>query len=280
MAIDDLDLRSARAADDDRREEPSPPEPLPAIEVENLSTSYRIHVGATTAWGGFMDLVRRQRATDRIVPAVRGVSFEVPKGSVMCIVGRNGAGKSTLLRCLAGILAPEEGRVIARGRITSLLSIGVGMNPNLTGRENIKLGGLAIGLSHDRLAEITDDIAEFAQLGEYIEYPVGTYSMGMRARLGFSVAAHLDPEILLIDEALTGGDSKFKDRVSEKMYEMCSGGRTIVLVTHGLTAVIEMATKAMWMHQGQVREIGDPGDVVSAYMRYCRLEALDMDMDD
>lgn len=282
MAIDDLDLQRAQAATDPEERAPAPAaaDPLPAIEVENLSTSYRIHVGATTAWGGLMDLLRRQAATDRIVPAVRDVSFEVPKGSVMCIIGRNGAGKSTLLRCLAGILAPEQGRVVARGRITSLLSVGVGMNPSLTGRENIKLGGLAIGLSHDRLAEITEDIAEFAQLGEYIEYPVSTYSMGMRSRLGFSVAAHLDPEILLIDEALTGGDSKFKDKVSEKMFEMCSGGRTIVLVTHGLTAVIEMATQAMWMHQGQVRELGEPDEVVAAYMRYCRLEALDMDMDD
>lgn len=256
------------------------PETLPAIEVENLSTSYRIHVGADSAWAGFLDLIRRTSATDRVVPAVRNVTFEVERGSVMCIVGRNGAGKSTLLRCLAGILAPEEGRVVARGRITSLLSVGVGMNPNLTGRENIHLGGLAMGLEEDRLKDITGDIAEFAQLGEYIDYPVNAYSMGMRARLGFSVAAHLDPEILLIDEALTGGDSKFKDIVADKMNEMCSGGRTIVLVTHGLSAVLEMATSAMWMHQGQLVEIGDPDDVVSSYMRYCRLQDIRMDMDD
>jgi ABC-type polysaccharide/polyol phosphate transport system ATPase subunit len=256
------------------------PAPLPAIEVEGLSTSYRIHVGAASAWSGFLDLVRRTSATDRVVPAVRDVTFEVEKGSVMCIIGRNGAGKSTLLRCLAGILAPEKGRVTARGRITSLLSVGIGMNPKLTGRENIRLGGLAIGLEERRLDEITGDIAEFAQLGEYIDYPVDTYSMGMRSRLGFSVAAHLDPEILLIDEALTGGDSKFKDLVADKMTEMCSGGRTIVLVTHGLTAVLEMATTAMWMHQGRLVELGDPDDVVASYMRYCRLADLRMDMDD
>lgn len=257
-----------------------PEEPLPAIQVEHLSTSYRIHVGASTAIGGLMDLLRRQSETDRVVPALRDITFDVPKGSALCIIGRNGAGKSTLLRCLAGILAPEEGRVIARGRISSLLSVGVGMNGELSGRENIRLGGLAIGLEEARLYEIADEIADFAQLGEYIDYPVNTYSMGMRSRLAFSVAAHLDPEILLIDEALTGGDSKFKDRVADKMYEMTTGGRTIVLVTHGLNAVQEMATDAIWMHQGEIVEQGEPEDVVAAYMRYCRLESLAMDMDD
>ena len=236
-------------------------------------------VFATSAWGGLLDLMRRQAATDRVVPALRDVSFEVPKGSALCVIGRNGAGKSTLLRCLAGILVPEQGRVTARGRITSLLSVGIGMNAKLTGRENIKLGGLAVGIDGSRLADITGDIAEFAQLGEYIDYPVETYSSGMRARLGFAVAAHLDPEIVLIDEALTGGDSKFQSRVAEKMNEMTSGGRTIVLVTHGMMAVLEMASQGIWMHQGQVMEKGDPEQVVAAYMRYCRLESTEMDMD-
>lgn len=253
---------------------------IPAIEVSQLSTSYRIHLGATNALSGMMDLLHRKGANDRVVPALRNVSFDVARGSVMCIIGRNGAGKSTLLRCVAGILAPEEGRIVVRGRISSLLSVGVGMNAELSGRENIALGGLAIGLDRERLSDITDEIAEFAQLGEYVDYPVSTYSMGMRARLGFSVAAHLDPEILLIDEALAGGDSKFKDKVAEKMYEMCAGGRTIVLVTHGLSAVREMATEAIWMHQGKVVEAGDPDAVVDSYMRYCRLEELPLDMDD
>src|SRR5690606_33902383 len=133
--------------------------------------------------------------SDRIVPALRDVSFTVPRGSVLGVIGRNGAGKSTLLRCLAGILPPEEGRITVRGRISSLLSIGIGMNQHLTGRENVRLGGLAIGLTEQRLDEITDQIAEFAQLGEYVDLPVRTYSSGMRARLGFAVVAHLDPEV-------------------------------------------------------------------------------------
>lgn len=251
----------------------------PAIEVENLSTSYRLHVNGTSAWAGFFDLFKRGQKSDRLVPAVRNVSFDVEQGTVLGVIGRNGAGKSTLLRCLAGILAPDEGRVVVRGRISALLTIGVGMNGKLTGRENIKLGGLAMGLDEERLDEITDMIAEFAQLGEYVEFPVDTYSSGMKARLGFAVVAHLDPEVLLIDEALAGGDSRFQTQTAEKMNELCGNGRTIVLVSHSLAVVRSMATKVVWMHQGQVVECGDPDDVVASYMRYCRLSASDIEFD-
>jgi teichoic acid transport system ATP-binding protein len=249
---------------------------LPAIEVSNLSTSYRVHVKGSSVLGGFTDLFKRGQATDRLVPAVRDVTFDVPQGSVLGIIGRNGAGKSTLLRCLSGILAPDKGTVTVRGRISTLLTIGVGMNQNLTGRENIRLGGLAMGLDRARVDEIIDQIAEFAQLGEYVDFPVATYSSGMRSRLGFSVMAHLDPEVLLIDEALAGGDSKFQADTAHKMAELCGNGRTIVLVSHSLTAIRNMATQALWMHQGQVVEEGDPDDVAASYMRYCRLSDADL----
>ena len=251
-----------------------------AIEVDHLSTSYRVHMNGNSSWSGLSGLVRRRTDTDRLVPALRDVSFDVPKGTVLGVVGRNGAGKSTLLRTIAGILPPEAGRVVVRGRISALLSIGVGFNENLTGRENIKLGGLAVGLSSERLDELTESITEFAQLGEYIDFPVRTYSAGMKSRLGFAVAAHLDPEILLIDEALTGGDAKFQERTAEKMYSLCGDDRTIVLVSHGLSSIRSMATRALWLHQGQVVECGDPDDVVASYMRYCRLEASSFGMDD
>lgn len=252
----------------------------PAIEVSDLHTSYRIRAAGTSAWGGLLDILKRPQRTDRIVPAIQGVSFTVPPGSVLGVVGRNGAGKSTLLRCLAGILAPEQGRVVVRGQISALLSIGIGMDGNLTGRENIRLGGLAMGLDDARLAEITDEVAEFAQLDEYIDYPVETYSTGMRARLGFSVVAHLDPEVLLIDEALAGGDTKFKDQTAHKMDELCGSGRTIVLVSHSLTAIRMMATQAIWMHQGKIAEAGDPDDVAASYMRYSRLSSAEAAFDE
>lgn len=252
---------------------------LPAIEVDKLSTSYHVHLDSSSAWGGIYDLLRRESDSDRIVPALRDVSFTVPRGSVLGVIGRNGAGKSTLLRCLAGILAPEQGRVVVRGRISSLLTIGVGMNDSLTGRENIRLGGLAVGLDEDRLAAVTDEIAEFAQLGEYVDFPVNTYSSGMRSRLGFAVVAHLDPEVLLIDEALAGGDSRFQQSVAEKMAEICGNGRTIVLVSHGLKAIQDMATQALWLHQGKVVELGDPDEVISSYMRYCRIQQFGAEFD-
>lgn len=251
-----------------------------AIEVENLSTSYRLQVNGASAFSGFFDLIKGGRPSDRIVPAVRNVTFSIPRGTALCVIGRNGAGKSTLLRCLAGILAPDEGRVVVRGRISALLTIGVGMNQNLTGRENILLGGLAMGLEEKRLDSLADAIADFAQLGEYVDFPVATYSSGMRARLGFAVVAHLDPEVLLVDEALAGGDSKFQAETAEKMFELTGSGRTIVLVTHSLAAVRKMATAAIWMHQGRIVEWGDPDEVANSYMRYCRLEASDFEYDE
>jgi ABC-type polysaccharide/polyol phosphate transport system ATPase subunit len=253
----------------------APAPALPAIEAEGISADYRVRVGQSSFTSSVRELLRLDEPPMRLVPALRDVSFTVPKGTVLAVVGRNGAGKSTLLRTIAGILAPTEGRVTVRGRISTLLAMGVGFNAEMTGRENIRLGGLAVGLSEARLALLTDSIADFAQLGEYIDFPVKGYSSGMRSRLAFAVASHLDPEVLLIDEALAGGDSKFKERTAEKMYELCGNGRTIVLVTHGLSTVKLMATTALWLHQGKVVEFGDPDDVVASYMRYCRIEALE-----
>jgi len=238
-----------------------------------MNTSLTMTDGAVLTVAGVSKTFTLHLQGGQQLPVLRDLSFDVPRGSVLGVIGRNGAGKSTLLRCIAGILPPEEGRVKVRGRISSLLSIGVGMNPALTGRENIRLGGLAIGLTDDVLRDITGDIAAFAQLGEYVDFPVGTYSTGMRARLAFAVVAFLDPEILLIDEALSGGDSKFQEKVGHKMAEICSSGRTIVLVSHGLAALRSMATSALWMHQGQVVEHGDPDEVVESYMRFARIQS-------
>jgi ABC-type polysaccharide/polyol phosphate transport system ATPase subunit len=258
---------------------PSVSQALPAIEAQDVSASYRVRLDAKDFRADLRRVFTRKGNDDRLVPALRDVTFDVPSGSVLAVIGRNGAGKSTLLRTLAGILAPEQGRIIVRGRV-NLLAVGLGFNEAMTGRENIKLGGLAVGLSEARVAAITDEIADFAQLGEYIEFPIKTYSTGMRARLGFAVAAHLEPEILLIDEALTGGDAAFQQHIAHKMASLCGEGRTIVLVTHGLSSVSTMATEAMWMHQGRVEDIGDPDVVVGKYMRYCRLESMDLEFDD
>ena len=185
-------------------------------------------------------------------------------------------GKSTLCRVISGVLPPEQGRVVVRGQL-NLLTPGIGFSEALTGRENINLGGLASGMSPARLAEITEEIAEFAQLEGYLDLPMRSYSSGMRMRLASSIAVFLDPEILLIDEALTGGDSGFQAHIAERTAKLTGEGRTIVLVTHGLSSVRTMATQALWLHQGRVAELGDPDEVVSKYMRYCRIESLELD---
>jgi ABC-type polysaccharide/polyol phosphate transport system ATPase subunit len=253
-------------------EQPPGPE-LPSIEVDEVSASYRVRVDSKDIMTDVRRLLRRVDSGGRIIPALRNVSFDVPKGSVLAVIGRNGAGKSTLCRVVTGILPPDEGRVTVRGRL-NLLSPGLGFNAALTGRENITLGGLAAGLSPERLTDIADEIAEFAQLAGYLDMPMHSYSSGMRMRLASSIAVFLDPEILLIDEALTGGDAGFQQHIAERTAQLTGEGRTIVIVTHGLSSVKQMATEALWLHQGQVAEFGDPDEVVGKYMRYCRLESI------
>jgi teichoic acid transport system ATP-binding protein len=244
-----------------------------SIEVDKISASYRVRIDSRDIMTDVRRLFRRVDSGGRIIPALRNVSFSVPKGSVLAVIGRNGAGKSTLCRVITGILPPDEGRVTVRGRL-NLLSPGIGFSAALTGRENITLGGLAAGLSPERLADIANEIAEFAQLAGYLDMPMHSYSGGMRMRLASSIAVFLDPEILLIDEALTGGDAAFQQHIAERTGQLTGEGRTLVLVTHGLSSVKQMATQALWLHQGRVAELGDPDEVVSKYMRYCRLESI------
>jgi ABC-type polysaccharide/polyol phosphate transport system ATPase subunit len=249
------------------------PAELPSIAVDGISASYRVRIDSRDIVTDVRRLFRRVDSGGRIIPALRNVSFDVPKGSVLAVIGRNGAGKSTLCRVITGILPPDEGQVTVRGRL-NLLSPGIGFSAALTGRENIVLGGLASGLSPERLDEVADEIGEFAQLAGYLDMPMHSYSGGMRMRLASSIAVFLDPEILLIDEALTGGDAGFQEHIAERTAQLTGEGRTIVLVTHGLSSVKTMATQALWLHQGQVAELGDPDEVVSKYMRYCRLESI------
>lgn len=222
---------------------------------------------------------RRERAV-RIVEALKGVSFDVDHGSVLGIIGANGAGKSTLLRTIAGILPPTKGRVEIRGRVTTLLALGIGFNANLSGRENVVLGGMAAGLERDQIVEQYEEIAAFADLGEFIDYPMKTYSSGMYGRLAFSVAVHMDPDILLIDEALSAGDAAFKKKSFNKMQELCAQARTILLVSHGLGTVRELATECLWLHKGVVSGRGQPRQVVQEYTDFVNVKQSAVTLED
>ena len=199
--------------------------------------------------------------------ALRGVDLEVGTGEVLGVIGRNGAGKSTLLKILSRIVEPTEGEVELWGRLGSLLEVGTGFHPELTGRENIFLSGALLGMRRDEVRARFDEIVAFAEVEAALERPVKHYSSGMHARLGFAVAAHLRTEILLLDEVLAVGDAEFQRRCLGKMGEVAGEGRTVVFVSHNLSAVRQMCARALWLSDGRVREHGEVGDVVAAYLR-------------
>jgi ABC-type polysaccharide/polyol phosphate transport system ATPase subunit len=239
-----------------------------AVKVEDLSITYRTTVmKKPTLKKTLIRLGRGQRIV-REIEAVQDVSFEIPRGKVFGIVGVNGAGKSTLLRSIAGILPPTEGRIEVRGRVSTLLSLGVGFKGDLSGSENVILGGLAAGLSRKELEEKYEEIADFAELGDFMDMPMRTYSSGMYGRLAFSVAVSMDPDILLIDEALSVGDARFKQKSFEKMRELCSQARTILIVSHGLKSIQELCDEVAWMHDGRIQMQDDPETVIEAYKRF------------
>jgi ABC-type polysaccharide/polyol phosphate transport system ATPase subunit len=238
------------------------------IRVEDVSVTYRTSLERSpTIRSTLLRLGRRERII-REIQALKNVSFEVPHGKVMGVVGANGAGKSTLMRTVAGILPPTEGRVEVQGRVSTLLSLGVGFNKKLTGRENVVLGGLAAGLTRAELREKYDEIVEFAELEEFMDMPMRTYSSGMYGRLAFAVAVTMHPDILIIDEALSVGDARFRRKSFEKMRELCGEDRTILLVSHALGSIEKLCDEAIWMDKGRMRMWDEPHAVVEAYTEF------------
>jgi ABC-type polysaccharide/polyol phosphate transport system ATPase subunit len=236
-----------------------------AIDVDDLSVTYRTSLErAPTLRSTLLRAGRRERII-REVEAVRHVSFNVPRGSVLGVVGANGAGKSSLVRSIAGILPPTSGRVEVRGRVSTLLALGVGFNRKLSGRENVRLGGLAAGLTREQLAEKYDDIVKFAELEKFMDMPMRTYSSGMYGRLAFSVAVNMEPDILIIDEALSVGDARFKRKSFRKMQQLVRQDRTVVLVSHALQSIRELSDHVIWMHEGELRMWDEPDAVIGAY---------------
>jgi teichoic acid transport system ATP-binding protein len=202
------------------------------------------------------------------IEALRDVSFEVSHGTVLGVVGVNGAGKSTLMRTVAGILPPTAGRVQVQGRVSTLLALGVGFNADLSGRENVVLGGLAAGLSREQLAEKYDEIANFAELGDAMNLPMRRYSSGMYGRLAFSVAVNMEPDILLIDEALSVGDARFRRKSFRKMRQLCDQAGTILVVSHALKGIRRLCNEVLWLNEGQIVMRDEPQPVIEAYRRF------------
>jgi ABC-type polysaccharide/polyol phosphate transport system ATPase subunit len=252
----------------------------PSIKVEDVSITYRTsYEKRPTLRTTLMRLGRREKLVHEI-EAVRNVSFEVPHGTVLGIVGANGAGKSTLVRTIAGILPPTAGRVEVMGRVSTLLALGVGFNRDLSGRENVILGGLAAGLDREHLEEKYDEIVEFAELEEFMDLPMRTYSSGMYGRLAFSVAVHMDPDILLIDEALSVGDARFRRKSFDRMRELCEQARTILIVSHALGSIRELCDQAVWMHKGEMKLWDEPDPVIDAYTEFFGVKEGTLDKED
>jgi len=239
-----------------------------AISVEDVSVTYRTSLEKAPTLRSTVTRLGRREKIVREIEAVRNVSFDVPHGEVLGIVGANGAGKSTLVRTIAGILPPTSGRIEVYGRVSTLLALGVGFNKDLTGRDNVRLGGLAAGLEREALAAKYDDIVEFAELGEFMDMPMRTYSSGMYGRLAFSVAVNMDPDILIIDEALSVGDARFRRKSANKMKELCSQDRTVVLVSHALQTVRDLCDQAIWLDHGVMQMWDEPDAVVDAYTEF------------
>jgi lipopolysaccharide transport system ATP-binding protein len=248
-----------------------------AIEVRDLAKQYRLGEQAVFH-GSLRDAIagtaarlahrarRRPRADQEWFWALDHVSLDVARGQVLGIVGRNGAGKTTLLKLLSGITEPTHGEARIWGRVGSLLEVGTGFHGDLTGRENIFLNGAILGMRRREIERKFDEIVAFAEVERFIDTPVKRYSSGMYLRLAFAVAAHLEPEILIVDEVLAVGDAAFQRKCLGKMGDVSGEGRTVLLVSHNMSAITSLATSCLWLDAGRIRELGDPSTVVSAYL--------------
>ena len=249
----------------------------PAIVVESVSKNFRLYHERNRYIKAA--ILRGRRARYEEFWALEDVSFEVEHGSTLGLIGSNGSGKSTMLKCLTGIYRPDKGRVTVNGNVAALLELGAGFHPELTGRENIYLNAAILGLSKKDAERQFDSIVEFAGLERFINTPVKNYSSGMTIRLGFSIAAHVEPEILLIDEVLTVGDQSFQRKSSEKIEQFRREGRTIVVVSHSLGSVQQLCKEVIWLEKGRMMMRGPAAEVIAAYTGESYTQHVAMDAD-
>jgi ABC-type polysaccharide/polyol phosphate transport system ATPase subunit len=243
------------------------PTPDYAIDVTSLGVRYNLRLTRqTTVRGSFRDLLKKREGPNHFW-ALRDVSFRVVHGESLAVIGPNGAGKSTLLQVLAGIIQPNEGAVDVVGQVSSLLTLGAGFDGDLSGRDNVRLAGAFLGIPHRVMEARLPGIVEFADIGEFIDAPIKTYSSGMRARLGFSIATAVDPDVLIIDEVLGTGDEVFRAKSKQRIIELTKHAKAIVLVTHDMSWVTEFCNRALLLDHGHVVLEGEPAAVVALHQQ-------------
>ena len=249
-----------------------------AITVRNVSKKFRLYNDRNQSLKATLSRGRRARYEN--FQALDDVSLEIEQGTTYGLIGENGSGKSTLLKCMARILRPEQGSIEVVGKVSALLELGAGFHPELSGRENVYLNAAILGLSGKEVTRKFDEIVEFAGLEQFIDSPVKNYSSGMYVRLGFSVAINVDPDVLLVDEVLAVGDEQFQRRCNEKFSELRERGKTIVVVSHGMSAMRTICDQVAWLEHGVLQQVGDAGEVIDSYIAEVQTDRQEVADDD
>lgn len=238
---------------------------MPIVSVKNISLKFKMEQNRANSLKEFCVRWLKRNLKSEDFWALTDVSFDVEKGDVIGIIGHNGAGKSTLLKVISGIMKPTKGTIEAHGNIVPMLELGSGFDMELSGRENIYLNGAILGYSEEFLNEKYDEIVAFSELGNFIEAPLRTYSSGMLARLAFSVACIVEPEILIVDEILSVGDADFQEKSRARMMDLMTGGTTVFFVSHSLKQIREMCNKVVWLEHGKIQAVGKTGEICDKY---------------
>lgn len=238
------------------------------IDINNVSMKFDLGIEKVFSMKqAFIEFCSGKKKKKEYFWALKDISFHINKGEVIGIIGSNGAGKSTLLKVVSGVMKPTKGKVEVNGNISPMIELGAGFDPELTARENIYLNGAILGYSKEFLDEKFDEIVEFSELKDFLEVPVKNFSSGMTAKLAFSIATIVDPEILIVDEILSVGDIKFQEKSKNKMMSMINGGTTVLYVSHSLQAIKDICTKAIWIEHGEIQMIGETEKVCDAYYK-------------
>ncbi len=239
-----------------------------AISIRDLGLVYKTTLDKRPTLKNRLKRLAKRRRQTRIVHAIAGLNLDIYYGKVLGVIGTNGAGKTSLMRVISGILPPTTGRVEVYGKVSTMLSLGVGFNAKLTGRDNVYLGGLAAGMTRDEIDEKFDEIVEFSGLADVIDAPMRTYSSGMYSRLAFAVAVSLDPDILIVDEALSTGDARYKVKSLQRIVEMKGEHRSLIVVSHAMKTLKTICDEVLWLDQGKVMMRGEPSKVIKAYREF------------